>query len=160
MGDRRTSLATRLLAVPSEVRAAVEGLADGARRHRPAAGEWSAIEVVGHLVDKMEAWRGRVETLAAAGAGDPPPMLLPYDQDADVRRNRYQEAKPGVLLGRLDGACRRFADAVLRAPDHALGRTGVHGEYGPVTLVDCVDLPLASIPDHLAQLKAAAGMAS
>ncbi len=29
-------------------------------RHRPAAGEWSAIEVVGHMIDKMWIWTGRM----------------------------------------------------------------------------------------------------
>ena len=159
MGSQKQELATRLLAVPGEVRAAVDGMSDGELRHRPAPGEWSAIEVVGHLVDKMEAWRGRVERLAGAEPGDDVP-LPPYDQDADVARNGYQDARLGILLGRLDGACRRFADEVVRVPDDALTRTGHHGEYGEITLVQCVELPLDSIPDHLAQLRAAAASAS
>jgi hypothetical protein len=32
-------------------------------RHRPAAGEWSAVEVVGHMIDKMQFWTGQVERL-------------------------------------------------------------------------------------------------
>ncbi len=56
--------AARLRAVPEDFRAALSGADDRALRHRPAPGEWSAVEVVGHIVDKMDAWRERVERIA------------------------------------------------------------------------------------------------
>ncbi len=54
-------------------------LNDGnAIRHRPAAGEWSAIEVVGHMIDKMQIWISRVERIMV----EERPALPAYDQDA------------------------------------------------------------------------------
>jgi hypothetical protein len=41
---------------------------DDAIRHRPAAGEWSAVEVVGHMIDTMQIWTSRVERLMVEGA--------------------------------------------------------------------------------------------
>jgi len=143
--------AAQLRAIPDAFRSALRGADDAALRRRPAPREWSAIEVLGHMIDKMEEWTRRVERVAA----EERPALPGYDQDALVRERAYQHADPEVLLARLAGACERFATVVERLPDDALGRHGVHGEHGPFTLRQCVEAPLASVPDHMAQLKAA-----
>ncbi len=143
--------ATRLRAVPDSFRTALHGVDDGALRQRPAPGEWSAIEVLGHMIDKMQEWTRRVERVAV----EERPPLAGYDQDALVRERAYQRADPEVLLAQLADACDRFAAVVERLPDDALRRQGVHGEYGPVTIRRCVEAPLASVPDHMAQLTAA-----
>lgn len=124
---------------------------DHAIRHRPAAGEWSAIEVVGHMIDKMGIWIGRVERLLA----EERPALPAYDQDALVREHDYQHADPEELFEQLRQACERFAGLVERVPVSALQREGVHEEFGPITLRQCITYPLESSPEHLQQLRAA-----
>ena len=124
---------------------------DHAIRHRPAAGEWSAIEVVGHLIDKMGIWTSRVERLLA----EERPTLPAYDQDALVREHNYQHADPDELFKQLRQACARFAGLVERVPVSALEREGVHEEFGPITLRQCISYPLESAPPHLKQLRAA-----
>jgi len=143
--------ANQLRAIPATFRAAVEGVDDDALRQRPAAGEWSAIEVLGHMIDKMQEWTRRVERVAV----EERPALPGYDQDALVRERAYQHADVEALLARLDDACERFASVVERLPDDVLGREGVHAEYGPFTIRQCVEAPLASVPEHVAQVKAA-----
>ncbi len=91
-------------------------------RHRPAAGEWSAVEVVGHMIDKMQIWAGRVERLMV----EERPALPGYDQDALVRDHDYLHADPEVLFEQLRQACERFATLVERIPTSALQREGVN----------------------------------
>lgn len=151
MQSSQTQWAARLRAVPDAFRAALAGADDRALRHRPAPTEWSAIEVVGHIVDKMGLWRERVERIAGAER----PWLPGYDQDAAVREHTYQQGDPQALLDQLAQRCERFAAVVERLPDAMLDRQGVHEERGPMTLRQCIEVPLGSIPDHLAQLRAA-----
>ena len=120
-------------------------------RHRPAAGEWSAVEVVGHMIDKMQIWTSRVERLMV----EERPALPGYDQDALVRDHDYLHADPEVLFERLRQACERFATIVERVPTSALQREGVHEEVGPMTLRRCIEAPLESVQGHLEQLRAA-----
>ncbi|OLD83655.1 MAG: hypothetical protein AUF64_04410 [Chloroflexi bacterium 13_1_20CM_54_36] len=124
---------------------------DHAIRHRPAAGEWSAVEVVGHMIDTMWIWTSRVECLLA----EERPALPAYDQDALVRKHDYQHADPEVLFEQLRQECERFASLIERVPVFALGREGVHEEFGPVTLRQCLAFALESFPEHLKQLRAA-----
>lgn len=148
--------AAHLRAIPDDFRAALSSADDRALRHRPASGEWSAVEVVGHLVDKMDAWRERVVRIA----GEERPRLPGYDQDASVRDHAYQQGDPQALLDQLTQQCERFAAVVERLPDSALDRQGVHEEQGPMTLRQCIEAPLGSLPGHLAQLRAALASAS
>ena len=154
MPGEQHALAERLRAIPADFRAATIALDDSALRHRPAAGEWSAIEVLGHIVDKMEEWTLRVERIAA----EDHPLLRVYDQDAYVRERGYQERPLQQLLDKLTQTSSHFADVVERLPAAALDREGVHEEAGPLTLRQCILAPLDSLPGHLAQLRAAAQM--
>ena len=83
------------------------------------------------------------------------PTLPAYDQDVLVREHDYQLADPDVLFEQLRQACEHFATLVERVPISALQREGVHEEFGPVTLRQCIELPLESAPEHLEQLRVA-----
>lgn len=152
MPGEQDTLAGRLRAVPADFHAAVIILDDGALRRRPAAGEWSAIEVLGHIIDKMDAWAGRAERIAAEDR----PLLRSYDQDAYVWEQGYQERPLQELLDSLTQASNHFADVVERLPAEAMDREGVHEESGAITLRQCILAPLDSLPGHLAQLRSAA----
>ena len=124
---------------------------DHAIQHRPAAGEWSAVEVVGHMIDKMQIWISRVEHIMV----EERPALPAYDQDALVRKHDYQHADPEAVFEQLRQECERFAILVERVPTSALEREGVHEEVGPMTIRQCIAVPLESSPEHLKQLRAA-----
>ena len=85
---------------------------DDAIRHRPAAGEWSAVEVVGHMIDTMQIWTSRVERLMV----EERPALPRYDQDALVRDNDYLHADPEVVCEHLRQECKCFAILVEHIP--------------------------------------------
>jgi hypothetical protein len=137
--------------VPTVFRSTLFLSDDHAIRHRPAASAWSAVEVVGHMIDKMQIWASRVERILV----EERPTLPGYDQDALVRDHDYVHADPEVLLEQMKQACERFATLVERIPISALQREGVHEEFGLMTLRQCIEAPLESAPEHLEQLRAA-----
>jgi len=155
MSTEQAQWATQIREIPTVFRRALLLSDDRAIRHRPAAGEWSAGEVVGHMIDKMQIWTSRVERLLV----EERPALPAYDQDALVREHDYLHADPEVLFEHLVQACERFATLVKHIPNSALQRVGVHEEVGPMTLRRCIELPLESAPEHLEQLRAAQTLA-
>src|SRR4030088_668275 len=63
-------------------------------RKRPAASEWSVLELLGHLADAELVVSGRYRW---AISQDEPPLLA-YDQDLWVARLRHNEDPPDELL--------------------------------------------------------------
>ncbi len=141
----------RLTSIPSDFARALGGVSDQQLRRPLGNGDWSAIEVVGHMVDKMTIWRGRVEQIRIEDT----PQLPDYDQDAFVRERDYQNAELLNLLERLDQVCQRFSAAVLAVTETDLGRIGIHSELGRLTIADCIRLPLEAADLHRAQMLAA-----
>ena len=83
--------------VQATTRAAIlEVLTDAASdlRTRPAPGEWSVLELLGHLVDAEIVVSGRYRWVLSH---DRPP-LLGYDQDRWVERLRHNDDPPDELL--------------------------------------------------------------
>ncbi|GAC1355491.1 MAG: hypothetical protein NVS4B11_31150 [Ktedonobacteraceae bacterium] len=150
MATEQAQFAARIRETPTTIRNLLRK-DDPAIRHRPAPGEWSAIEVLGHMIDKMYYWSHRVERILH----EERPTLPGYDQDAEVRKHNYQDADAIALLKALQQQCEHFATLVESIPFAALQREGVHTENGPMTLQQCIEAPLNSVPEHLAQLHAA-----
>jgi hypothetical protein len=151
IGNSLNAAPERLRALPGLVDSALDGADEATLRRRPAPTEWSAIEVAGHLVDKMEFWSTRVDRIFH----EERPFLPAYDQDTYVRERGYQSADRPALLEELREACERFANLVEALPAHALPREGVHAEIGPITLERCIWEPITSAETHLGQIKAA-----
>lgn len=151
MSTEQEQWATQIGEIPTIFREALLFNNDNAIRHRPAEGEWSAVEVVGHIIDKMHIWASRVER----NLEEDRPVLPGYDQDALVCEHEYQHADPVVLFEHLTQACEHYAAVVERVPTSALEREGTHEEFGSITIRQCIEATLDSIPPHLAQLRAA-----
>jgi hypothetical protein len=96
-------------------------------RRRPAEGEWSVLEVIGHLADTELVMGGRYRWIVAH---DRPP-LMPYDQELWAARLRYNEADPEDVLASFEAM--RAANLALwhRMPVTDRARTGLHAERGP-----------------------------
>jgi len=143
--------AGQLREIPTTFRNALLLDDDRAMRHRPAVGEWSAIEVLGHMIDKMQNWSRRSERVLT----EERPVLLAFDQDATVRDHDYQHADAEALLEQLSQSCEHFAAIVEHIPESALERQGIHSDVGPITLRYCIEAPIQSAGGHLEQLRAA-----
>jgi hypothetical protein len=148
MEAEQVQWASQLREIPIRFRQALRTEDDRAIRHRPAMGEWSAIEVLGHMIDKMALWSSRIERIWQ----EERPSLPGYDQDAAVRDQGYQQADPAVLCEHLEHQCERFAALVAALPASALRREGVHGVFGPMAIRQCVQAAVESAPEHVAQL--------
>jgi hypothetical protein len=119
---------------PAEVQAAasaslaeIVAAAGDHLRTRPAAHEWSVIELLGHMVDAEVISSARYRW---AIAEDQPP-LVPYDQDLWVDALGYAAADPYELLATFDAL--RTANLALwrRSTPSQRARYGVHAERGP-----------------------------
>jgi len=101
--------------------------AGGDLERRPAAGEWSVLELLGHLVDAEIVMSGRYRW---AISQDKPP-LLGYDQDLWVARLRHNDAQPAELLAVFSAL--RAANLRLWRQSTAedRDRVAMHSERGP-----------------------------
>ena len=151
MSNEQEQWATQIREIPNVFRMALLSDDDEAIRHRPGENEWSAVEVVGHMIDKMQIWASRVERILV----EERPALPGYDQDTLVRDHDYLHADPDVLFEHLKQACERYASLVENIPTSALQREGVHEEFGTLTVRQCIEATLDSVPQHLAQLRTA-----
>jgi len=113
-------------ATPSAVQLLVREAGSDLQR-RPAAGEWSVLELVGHLVDAEIVVSGRYRWTISQ---DEPP-LLGYDQDLWVARLRHNEARPEELLAVFSAL--RTANLRLWRGSTAedRDRVAIHAERGP-----------------------------
>jgi DinB family protein len=123
-----------------EVVAVLVSEADDLLRTRPAEGEWSVLELIGHLYDAELVSSARYRWILAH---DQPP-LAPYDQDLWVQRLRHNEGDPEELLESF-GALRRANLALWAGTTHdERERFGMHAERGP----ESVDLMFRMLAGH------------
>jgi hypothetical protein len=120
-------------------------------RTRPAPGEWSALEAIGHVVDAEVVYSARYRFIVAH---DEPP-LLGYDQDRWVQGLHHNDDDVSALLDQFEAM--RLANVAMwrRSSPAERGRVGIHDERGP----ESYDLSFRLISGHdrvhLAQARAA-----
>jgi hypothetical protein len=118
---------------PAEVQAATDDAltmilasAGGDLRTRPADGEWSVLELLGHMVDAEVVCATRYRFVLT---NDRPP-LPGYDQDRWVELHRYNEADPTQLLAQLRPLRRANLALWRQASEADRARVGLHAERG------------------------------
>ena len=94
---------------------------------RPAPGEFSVAELVGHLVDAELVTSTRYRWILAQDE----PVLPGYEQDDWVRVSGYADADPGELLEVFRVVRRANLDLWRRTPAALRTRVGHHSERGP-----------------------------
>jgi len=96
-------------------------------RMRPAEGEWSVIECLGHMVDSELVTSARYRWVLAE---DEPP-LQGYDQEAWTTRFDHAHDDPALLLDLLCALRNSNLSLWNRATIADRARTGMHAERGP-----------------------------
>jgi hypothetical protein len=100
--------------MPGAIRAAVHGLPEAARRHRPSPNVWSVAEYVCHLRDVYATYTIRLHRVRTEHR----PVLEPMFNDLRARRFRYRERDVGPILDELVANVAGFCDEIARfAPD-------------------------------------------
>ncbi len=149
--------ADRLLAVYEQL-AAVWQQPDVARRLRtnPAENEWSALQVVGHIVEAIPYWLQHCRTLIEA-SGAPPRFGRTLDAPERLAAvERGASADPAELLGRLKQEVETGAAVIRQMSAADRAKQGLHLRRGLVTVADIVEaFVVAHAEDHVAQVRAA-----
>jgi len=120
LGDREPLEVLRQ--TPTAVGAMCAGLSDAQWRTPMADGEWTALQVVGHLLDVEVVYGFRWRLILTEDR----PAYPGYDEK---RWSLLPRPAPIQLLGALAGL-RAVNLALLEGVDDAAGRSGVHGEQG------------------------------
>ena len=140
--------ALRLL--PERVGEEARGLSEETLRFRPAEGEWSLKEVVGHLRDFAEIDQERLRRMITQES----PFLPGYDQETLVRERNYQEADLQTLLEELASFRRHTVQLLTELVDASWTRTARHLERGIFSIRQFVELLVSHEAGHLAHIRA------
>jgi uncharacterized damage-inducible protein DinB len=153
MSDQFLAETTALLErTPRVVRSLLDGLPDPWLETADKSGGWTPRDVVGHLISaERDNWIPRIETILRDGATRP---FEPFDRFAHVERDRGVPL--GALIERFEQLRReRLARLATLVRDEDLERTGLHPEFGEVTLRQLISTWAVHDLDHVAQIYAA-----
>ena len=137
----RASLIRRYAEGPTLLREALTRVPKEALQWRPAAGKWSAHEVVCHCADSETMAAMRIRQLV----GIDRPTILGYDQDRFARDFDYHALSLELAMGQVVQVRAWTADLIRRLSESAWAREGVHTESGRYT----AEKWLAIYADHL-----------
>lgn len=96
-------------------------------RTRPAEGEWSVIECLGHMVDSELVTSARYRWVLAEDS----PALQGYDQEAWTARFDHAHDDPALLLDLLCALRNSNLALWKRTTQADRARVGIHAERGP-----------------------------
>jgi hypothetical protein len=109
-------------------------------------GEWTAVEVLGHLADAAEIFADRVQRCI----DEDRPAIASYDQDALAAERRNAERDPMGLSERVMSAHRRMIQLLVQADNRR--RPGIHGQWGEVDAGHFAAYQAGPARDHVAEL--------
>jgi hypothetical protein len=111
---------------PAMLRELVRDAGDDVRT-RPAPGEWSVLECVGHITGAEIVSTARCRWIVAQDE----PTLVGYDQNLWVERLRANDADPVELLDLFEALRRANLVFWARSSEEERARVGMHVERGP-----------------------------
>jgi len=136
---------------PARLRAVLAGLTQADFRAKPRPEKWSIQEISFHVVDSEVMGAGRIRQVFA----EPGAVFARYDQDAWATAIKYQELDTTSLshwLG-LFASLRATASVIFRtATTEIWAHWGTHGEWGPLTLRQLLELYADHGERHIGQI--------
>lgn len=142
-------LLDQLTTFPSRLTEATEGLDEPRAQRLERDGGWSVADVVAHLGDLELVYAVRIRTILA-GAGDTP--LAALNQNAWIERVHRREPL-GELLERFRQQRAHNIALLERLDAEELERSGIHPQYGPITVRAAAERLVRHDQKHLAQLE-------
>lgn len=108
----------------------IDGLSPRQLRVRPAPDKWSIEEIIAHIADCEHIYSVRCRLMAFENN----PPLTPFDQDAWAD-GRVREREPlNEMLERFDVLRKSQLRLFKNLTEDDLSRTGVHAEFGQISL--------------------------
>jgi hypothetical protein len=112
---------------------------------------WGPAAIVAHLADIERVMRGRIENMLA----HEDPYMRSVDQEALAAEHHYDQMQ---LRSALEDFATERAETIQRLmnlPLKGWERSGIHEEYGEVSVEDLTERLVDHDADHLRQLEAA-----
>lgn len=145
----RDEIIAYLRAAPAEAEAICAGLSDEQMRRRPAANEWSLIELACHLRDWASEEGIRIRRLVE----EDNPTLVPYDERAWAAERNYHGEDVRRALTAMRAFCTGLAYLLEGLSDAQWERPGTHPERGRVTVRSRAEAEVQHARAHLAQMR-------
>jgi hypothetical protein len=120
-------------------------------RDRPAPGEWSVLECIGHIVDSELIAGARERWIIS----EDEPAIVGYDQALWVDRLEHNADDPAFLVATFEALRAANLDLWARRPVADRGRVGRHAERGPESYEMTFRLAAGHDRVHLAQARRA-----
>lgn len=139
---------------PERLRHSIDTLTAIELESHPRVGNWSIQQIVFHVVDAEVA--GHFRILSVLGSRDQPATLAKYDQESWAEELHYEDRSHDTLRSALHhfAVTREMETALLRdLDDAAWTRKGLHGEWGPVTLRQLLELYADHPERHIDQIR-------
>jgi DinB family protein len=143
----RLEIIERLKDLPVTLEREIEGLSDAALSYRPADGEYSIKETIGHLRDMAEVWHKRL--YATASLTDP--RWPGFDGEASVRDNAYQDADVRELIAGVAEWRGKTVDLLAQTVDWT--RLGQSPDLGRRSFKQWAEFVLDHDLDHLGVIR-------
>lgn len=146
--EEQLEIIEALKSLPVRLEDETDGLSDAVLRYRPAEGEYSIKEIIGHLRDLTEVWHKRLYMITSLTD----PRWPGFNGEASVRDNNYQDADVRQLIATI----RQWSDktAALLAHQVDWTRLGQHPELGRRSLKQWSEFVVAHDQEHLAAIEA------
>jgi hypothetical protein len=145
--EEQLELIEALKSLPVKLEDEIDGLSDAVLRYRPAEGEYSIKEIIGHLRDLSEVWHKRLYVITSLTD----PRWPPFDGEASVHDNNYQEGDVNQLIASIKGSRDKTAELLAHQVDWT--RLGQHPELGRRSLKQWAEFVVAHDKEHLAAIK-------
>jgi len=134
------------LAGPQKLRDAVRGMTPEQLDARPVPGKMSTREVICHCADFEPVYADRMKRVIAET--DPP--LRGGDPDVWAKALAYGVRDVNEELDLVEAVRKQMARILRALPDAAWTRTGVHSEYGALSLEELLRRITNHVPHHVA----------
>ena len=153
-----TEVIAGLLAAGATLISAELAALGAAAAWRPAPGEWSANECVGHLIEaERRGFAGRIRRILAAAEGDRPflpPDLESWDPPAVARARRDDLRDPAELADEFVSLRTDGVALVRSLQANDLPRAGNHPQVGPLRVDELLGEWVHHDRNHIRQLLA------
>ncbi len=122
---------------------------------RPAPGEWSANECVGHMIEsERRGFAGRIRRILAGEARSGPVQLEGWDPPAVAEARRDHLRAGSELAAEFDTLRAESVHLVRGLRPGELGRTGMHPDVGPLRVEEVLGEWVHHDRNHIRQLLA------
>lgn len=133
----------------AKLRAAWEAVPDAARHFRPAAGKWTAHEVVCHCADSETNGAARIRYLITESQ----PLVLGYDQDRWATELDYTSHPAEPALAVVEAVRANTIAMLERMPESIWDRAGRHTDSGDYSAEQWLRIYSEHLEIHVRQIE-------